>query len=153
MIRMAVSAWSSQFGLAPAGMTMAGLSMKSTPLSSSSLQLPILRSATNAAWVDPAGAPLPPLAVGRLQLRGPHLCKGYWQNPRATAEAFDAADELIYSGTADDVTINDGLAGLDSGALGQIEVLAVFHHLKCHGLRINNHKIGRPSEAGIQIGV
>ena len=29
--------------------------------------------------------------VGELCLRGPHVCKGYWDNPTATAAAIDGA--------------------------------------------------------------
>lgn len=41
--------------------------------------------------VDPeSGELLPDGEVGELQIRGPHVCKGYWQQPEKTAEAFTA---------------------------------------------------------------
>jgi long-chain acyl-CoA synthetase len=38
--------------------------------------------------VDPAGAELPVGEVGELWIKGPNVVKGYWENPRATAESF-----------------------------------------------------------------
>jgi malonyl-CoA/methylmalonyl-CoA synthetase len=34
--------------------------------------------------------PVPPETPGEIQVRGPHVFKGYWQRPDATAEVFDA---------------------------------------------------------------
>lgn len=34
------------------------------------------------------GEPLPDGEVGEVQIRGPHVCNGYWRQPEKTAEAF-----------------------------------------------------------------
>ncbi len=44
-----------------------------------------------ARIVDPeSGEPLPDGQIGEVQIRGPHVCKGYWRQPDKTAEAFTA---------------------------------------------------------------
>jgi acyl-CoA synthetase (AMP-forming)/AMP-acid ligase II len=43
---------------------------------------------TEAYVVDESGAKLPPGRVGELVIRGPHVMKGYWENPEATAKAL-----------------------------------------------------------------
>jgi fatty-acyl-CoA synthase len=42
----------------------------------------------DAMVVDAAGRPLPPGTPGEIRLRGPHIARGYWNAPEATAEAF-----------------------------------------------------------------
>jgi fatty-acyl-CoA synthase len=44
---------------------------------------------TQARLADPEGKEVPKDHVGELCLRGPHVCKGYWNNPTATAAALD----------------------------------------------------------------
>uniref|UniRef100_Q07U46 AMP-dependent synthetase and ligase n=1 Tax=Rhodopseudomonas palustris (strain BisA53) TaxID=316055 RepID=Q07U46_RHOP5 len=43
---------------------------------------------TEAYVVDDAGAKVPAGEVGELVIRGPHVMKGYWENPEATARAL-----------------------------------------------------------------
>ena len=43
----------------------------------------------SARIVDPeTESPLPDGEVGEVQIKGAHVCKGYWQQPKKTAEAF-----------------------------------------------------------------
>lgn len=44
---------------------------------------------TEAQLLADDGRVVPPNEVGELCLRGPHVCKGYWNNPDATAAALD----------------------------------------------------------------
>ncbi len=46
---------------------------------------------------QPDGRPCAPQEPGELLVRGPHLCAGYWNNPQATAAAFDA-DGWLHTG-------------------------------------------------------
>lgn len=69
---------------------------------------------------------------------------GLLQHPERLGPAM-AGNQRIH------VMVNDGLARLNAGSLGQIEVLAVFHDFKGHGIRINDDRIGCPPESRIQI--
>lgn len=63
--------------------------------------------------VDPeTRRPCPPDRIGELWVRGPHVAKGYWRNPEATAAAFHAECEgepgRRYLRTGDLAVIVDG---------------------------------------------
>jgi fatty-acyl-CoA synthase len=45
---------------------------------------------TEAKLVDPEGNQVAANEVGELCLRGSHVCRGYWNNPAATAQVLDA---------------------------------------------------------------
>jgi len=45
---------------------------------------------TEAKLVGSDGNPVASNEVGELCLRGPHVCRGYWNNPEATARVLDA---------------------------------------------------------------
>lgn len=45
---------------------------------------------TDARIVSPEGRDVRDGDVGELLLRGPHVSRGYWNNPKATAAAYDA---------------------------------------------------------------
>lgn len=57
---------------------------------------------TEAYVVDETGTRLPPGEVGELVIRGPHVMKGYWENPEATARALRpgpfAWENVLYTG-------------------------------------------------------
>ena len=72
------------------GMTETGMNL-SNPLHGErrvgSVGMPL--PGVEARIVDPATeTPLPDGEVGEVRIRGPHVCKGYWQQPEKTAEAF-----------------------------------------------------------------
>jgi len=52
---------------------------------------------TEARLVDEAGREVHDGEVGELCLRGPHVCRGYWNQPEATGAALDA-DGFFHTG-------------------------------------------------------
>lgn len=100
---------------------------------------------TEVLVVDEAGRSLPPGAVGELAVRGPHVMRGYWENPAATDTVLrpgprsgerwlhtgdlfrtDADGFLYFVGRKDDIVKVRG----EKVALGQIE--AALH--ACRGV-------------------
>ncbi len=78
------------------GMTETGMNL-SNPLHGErrvgSVGLPL--PGVSARIVDPeTEEPLPDGEVGELQIKGAHVCKGYWRQPEKTADAFSADDWL-----------------------------------------------------------
>jgi malonyl-CoA/methylmalonyl-CoA synthetase len=73
--------------------------------------------------VDAGGALVPPGTIGDIEVRGPNVCAGYWNQPDKTAESFSADDwfrtgdvglldrdgYLVISGRAKDLIISGGL--------------------------------------------
>lgn len=57
---------------------------------------------TEAYVVDAAGRPVAPGTVGELVIRGPHVMKGYWEDPAATERALRpgpfAWEKVLYTG-------------------------------------------------------
>jgi long-chain acyl-CoA synthetase len=49
---------------------------------------------TELRIVSLEGEPLPPGEVGEVHFRGPSVIPGYWEDPKATAEALDAGGWL-----------------------------------------------------------
>lgn len=47
---------------------------------------------TETFIVDAAGKRVPPNTVGELVVRGPHVMRGYWEKPKATAERLKPGD-------------------------------------------------------------
>jgi fatty-acyl-CoA synthase len=43
---------------------------------------------TRVRVVDASGAPLPPGQIGEMQIQGPHVSAGYWNNAGATSESY-----------------------------------------------------------------
>jgi len=75
------------YGLTEVGVNCFSMSPDEAILKQGSIGKPMMF--TQARLVDPEGKEVPKDQVGELCLRGPHVCKGYWNNPTATAAALD----------------------------------------------------------------
>jgi fatty-acyl-CoA synthase len=64
------------------------ISDEDTPRKPGSIGKPMMF--TEAKLVGPEGNQIATNEVGELCLRGPHVCRGYWNNPAATAQVLDA---------------------------------------------------------------
>ncbi len=76
------------YGLTEVGVNCFAMSNEDSVRKAGSIGKPLMF--TEARVVDEAGREVPVGEVGELWLRGPHVSKGYWNNPEATAAALDA---------------------------------------------------------------
>ncbi len=74
-----------RYGMTETGMNLSNPLRGERRVGSVGMPLP----GVEARIVDPeTGDLLPDGEVGEVQIRGPHVCKGYWRQPDKTAEAF-----------------------------------------------------------------
>lgn len=83
------------YGLTEVGVNCFAMSVEESVAKKGSIGRPLMM--TEAKLVDEAGAEVPVGEVGELCLRGPHVSKGYWKNPAATAAALDG-DGFFHTG-------------------------------------------------------
>jgi fatty-acyl-CoA synthase len=76
------------YGLTEVGVNCFAMTIEDSIRKKGSIGKPLMF--TEARLVDGAGGEVAADEVGELWLRGPHVCKGYWRNPEATAAALDA---------------------------------------------------------------
>jgi len=76
------------YGLTEVGVNCFAMSDENSVRKSGSVGKPMMF--TEAKLVDASGNQVPINDVGELCLRGPHVCRGYWNNPAATAQVLDA---------------------------------------------------------------
>jgi fatty-acyl-CoA synthase len=75
------------YGLTEVGVNCFSMTVEESVRKKGSIGKPMMF--TEARTAGPDGAEVPAGEVGELWLRGPHVCKGYWNNPEATAAALD----------------------------------------------------------------
>jgi malonyl-CoA/methylmalonyl-CoA synthetase len=76
-----------RYGMTETGMNLSNPLHGERRMGSVGLPLP----GVEARVVNPeTGEEVPAGIVGEVQIRGPHVCKGYWQQPEKTAQAFTA---------------------------------------------------------------
>jgi fatty-acyl-CoA synthase len=76
------------YGLTEVGVNCFAVNDEDTPRKPGSIGKPMMF--TEAKLVNSEGNQVAPDEVGELCLRGPHVCRGYWNNPAATAQVLDA---------------------------------------------------------------
>ncbi len=76
------------YGLTEVGVNCFSMTVDESVRKKGSIGKPMMFTEARAGGED--GAEVPAGEVGELWLRGPHVCKGYWNNPEATAAALDA---------------------------------------------------------------
>jgi fatty-acyl-CoA synthase len=76
------------YGLTEVGVNCFAMTVEESVRKKGSIGKPLMFTQAKAAADD--GTEAPAGEVGELWLRGPHVSKGYWNNPEATAAALDA---------------------------------------------------------------
>jgi fatty-acyl-CoA synthase len=76
------------YGLTEVGVNCFAMTVEESAARPGSIGKPLMFTETRLIGED--GAEVPAGEVGELLLRGPHVCRGYWNNPEATAAALDA---------------------------------------------------------------
>jgi len=76
------------YGLTEVGVNCFAMTVEESIAKAGSIGKPLMF--TEARLIDAEGREVSDGEVGELCLRGPHLSRGYWGNPQATAEALDA---------------------------------------------------------------
>ncbi|HKV10290.1 MAG TPA: AMP-binding protein, partial [Thermoanaerobaculia bacterium] len=76
------------YGLTEVGVNCFAMTVEESVAKPGSIGKPLMF--TEARLVGEDGVKVPVGEVGELLLKGPHVCKGYWHNPEATAAALDA---------------------------------------------------------------
>jgi fatty-acyl-CoA synthase len=75
------------YGLTEVGVNCFAMTVAESVAKAGSIGKPMMF--TRAKLVDEEGRSVGDDEVGELCLRGPHVCRGYWQRPEATAAALD----------------------------------------------------------------
>lgn len=76
------------YGLTEVGVNCFAMSVEESIRKAGSIGRPMMF--TRAKLTDEEGNEVPIGEVGELLLKGPHVCKGYYRNPEATAASLDA---------------------------------------------------------------
>ncbi len=83
------------FGMTEVGVNCFAMTIADSFRKAGSIGKPLMF--TEVRLIDGDGRDVPVGEVGELLFRGPHVSKGYWNNPQATAEALDT-DGWFHSG-------------------------------------------------------
>jgi fatty-acyl-CoA synthase len=76
------------YGLTEVGVNCFAMTDEDSARKAGSIGKPMMFS--EAKLIDSEGNQVVVNEIGELCLRGPHVCRGYWNNPAATAQALDA---------------------------------------------------------------
>ena len=76
------------YGLTEVGVNCFSMTVEESVRKKGSIGKPMMFTEARAAGDE--GRDVPVGEIGELWLRGPHVCRGYWNNPEATAAALDA---------------------------------------------------------------